>query len=99
MNHIFHLNAFFEKAINDSRLNSTHISMYMSLFQCWNKNLFKNPLSISRAEVMKGSKIQALATYHKCIKELNAYGYIEYQPSNNPYRGSTVRMLELFKKH
>lgn len=93
MNYIHHLTGFFERAALDSRLNSTHISMYMSLFQFWNLNRFQNPLSISRSEVMKVSKISAIGTYHKCVKELHAFGYLIYEPSYNPYKGSIVRML------
>lgn len=97
MNYITHLTAFFERASTDTRLSATHISMYMSLFQFWNFNRFKNPISISRSEVMKISKISAIATYHKCIKELNAFGYIIYEPSYNPFKGSLVKMLDFEK--
>lgn len=97
MNYISHLTAFFERASMDTRLNTTHISMYMSLFQFWNFNRFKNPISISRSEIMKVSKISAIATYHKCIKELNAFGYIIYEPSYNPFKGSLVKMLDFEK--
>lgn len=98
MNYITHLTAFFERASVDTRLSATHISMYMSLFQFWNFNRFKNPISISRSEIMKISKISAIATYHKCIKELNAFGYIIYEPSFNPFKGSMVKMLDFEKE-
>jgi hypothetical protein len=39
---------------------------------------------------MRISKISSKATYHKCLKNLHALGYIEYQPSYNPFRGSHV---------
>jgi len=93
MNYIKHLTGFFERVIQDKTLNPTHVSLYMSLFQFWNCNRFKNPISISRDEVMRISKISSKATYHKCLKNLHALGYIKYEPSYNPFRGSHVIMF------
>jgi hypothetical protein len=93
MNYIKHLTGFFEKIINDHSLNPTHISLYISLFQCWNTNRFQNPISITRDEVMRISKICSKATYHKCIRELHQKGYLVYEPSYNPFRGSLVYLV------
>lgn len=93
MNYIKHLTGFFERIIQDRTLNPTHVSLYMSLFQFWNCNRFKNPISITRDEVMRISKISSKATYHKCLKNLHALGYIKYEPSYNPFRGSHVIMF------
>ena len=90
MNYIKHLTGFFEKVATDRNLNPTHVSLYMSLFQFWNCNRFKNPISISRDEIMRISKISSKATYHKCLKALHAQGYINYEPSYNPFKGSHV---------
>lgn len=90
MNYIKHLTGFFEKVTNDKTLNPTHISLYIALFQFWNCNRFKNPISISRDEVMRISKISSKATYHKCLKGLHSQGYIKYEPSYNPFKGSHV---------
>ncbi len=92
MNYILHLTGFYDKIQQDERLNPTHISLYLALFQFWNINHFQNPISISRNEMMRLSKISALGTYHKCIKELQQFGYIEYIPSFNPYKGSMVNL-------
>lgn len=93
MNYIKHLSGFFEKVSKDDRLNPTHISLYVSLFQFWNACRFHNPISISRNEAMKVSKICSKATYHKCIRELNDYGYLKYMPSYNPFKGSLVYLF------
>lgn len=90
MNYIKHLTGFFDKVANDRMLNPTHVSLYMSLFQFWNYNRFKNPISISRDEIMRISKISSKATYHKCLKALHSQGYIKYEPSYNPFKGSHV---------
>ncbi|KFC19329.1 transcriptional regulator [Chryseobacterium sp. FH1] len=94
MNYIKHLTGFFEKVADEKTLNPTHISLYIALFQFWNFNRFRNPISISRDEVMRISKISSKATYHKCLKNLHALGYIDYQPSYNPFRGSHVVMFD-----
>ena len=90
MNYIKHLTGFFEKVAIDKTLNPTHVSLYIALFQFWNCNRFKNPISINRDEVMRISKISSKATYHKCLKNLHNLGYINYEPSYNPFKGSHV---------
>ncbi|MGG7035738.1 MAG: transcriptional regulator [Flavobacterium sp.] len=95
MNYIKHLTGFFSKMNNETGINPSHISLYLTLFQCWNVNRFKNPTSISRDEIMKASKINSKATYHKCMKELVSLGFIEYLPSFNPYQGTYVNMIDL----
>lgn len=95
MNYIKHLTAYFDHVVNDHSLNPTHISLYIALFQFWNLNRFQNPISITRDEVMRISKICSKATYHKCVRELHEKGYIIYEPSYNPFKGSLVHMLNL----
>ena len=95
MNYIKHLTGFFEKVSTDYDLNPTHISLYMAIFQQWNQNRFQNPLSISRDELMRISKIASTATYHKCMKELTQKGYVDYKPSYNPFKGSTLEVCNL----
>ena len=93
MNYIKHLAGFFDRVAADEGLNPTHVSMYVSLFQFWNASRFQNPISISRNELMKVSKISAKATYHKCMRELNDFGYLKYMPSYNPFKGSLVHLF------
>lgn len=93
MNYISLLTRFFTRVAVDSKINPTHIAMYMGLFQLWNRNKFRNPIAISRSDLMGISKISSFATYHKCIKQLHNLGYIRYSPSYNPMRGSWVYML------
>ena len=74
----------------DERLNATHVSLFIGLFVHWQRNGYASPFAITRKEMMTFSKIASIATYHKCIKELDAYGYIRYQPSYHPKLGSQV---------
>lgn len=93
MNYISHVNGFLQKVAQDYRLNPTHISLYMALFQQWNLHRFRNPISIAREEVMATSHVHSRVTYHKCLRELHAWGFLRYVPSYNHYRGSLVYML------
>ncbi len=98
MNHTKNIIGFFETISTDKRLNPSHISMYVSLFQFWSQNSFQNPFRIERIEIMRTSKIRSVATYHKCIKELHLSGYIVYSPSYDPYRGSLVEISDFREK-
>lgn len=99
MNYLRHLSVFFDRILLDDSLNPTHISLYIALFQFWNSNRFQNPISISRDEVMRMSKICSKATYHKCMRELNEKRYLKYEPSFNPYRGSMVVLFNFSEEH
>ncbi|NJO91804.1 MAG: hypothetical protein HC831_24660 [Chloroflexia bacterium] len=92
MNYIRHLSAFYAKATIDDRLNPTHISLYHALFQFWNMNRFENPISVTRTQVVKFSKIGSHHTLYKCLYDLHHWGYIEYLPTHNPLKGSLVNM-------
>lgn len=94
MNYIKHLNAVFQQFSKDSRLNPTHISLYVALFQYWNIHRFPEVFYINREEVMAMAKIGSKATYHRCLKGLDNWKYIHYMPSHNPYKGSQIKMLK-----
>jgi hypothetical protein len=74
----------------DERLNAMHVSLFTGLFVHWQRNGYASPFAITRKQMMVFSKIGSIATYHKCMKELDAYGYIRYQPSYHPKLGSQV---------
>ena len=92
MNYIKLLNAAFEKFYFDDRLNPTHISLYMALFQEWNSSRFANEFYVNRRDLMLASKIGSKSTYHRCVTDLDSWGYLFYFPSNNPYKGSKIKM-------
>lgn len=97
VNYIEHLSTFFGMIYDDGRLSSAHISLYVALFQFWNINRFQNPISICRGEVMNLSKIGSKATYTRCLKELDEWGFIQYTPSFNPIKGSLVNLYTFGK--
>lgn len=90
MNYIIHLNKAFAVFCEDERLTPYHVSLYFSLFQYWNIAKFRNPISISRDELMRAAKIGSVNTYIRSIKELHSWNYIKYIPSYNPQKGSQV---------
>ena len=97
MNYIKHLSAAFQQMDADTRLTPYHISLYMALFRRWNLNFFRNPISVSRDELMRLSKIGSVNTYTKCLKQLDQYGYVRYEPSYNPHRGSLIYLYSFDK--
>ena len=88
---VFH--QLFRVMAADHRINVWHFSIYMSLFHKWSVNGYKNPVAISRREIMGQTHIGSIVTYHKCIRQLCEYGYINYNPSYNPFIGSYISLL------
>lgn len=93
INYIKHLNTVFIQFSRDNRLNPTHISLYIALFQFWNLYHFPDEFYINRQEVMRFSKIGSKTTYHRCIKDLSNWKYLLYMPSHNPFQGSRIKMF------
>jgi len=92
MNYIKLLNAAFEKFYFDDRLNPTHITLYMALFQEWNSSRFADEFYVNRRDLMRAAKIGSKSTYHRCVTDLDSWLYLCYFPSNNPYKGSKIKM-------
>jgi hypothetical protein len=95
MEEVKELTSFFSAIREDHRIGTSHISLYMALFQLYNLNRFKNPISVNRSSIMKIAKIFGVATYHKCMRDLTEFGYINYEPSFNPIVKSQVSLLIL----
>lgn len=77
----------------DQRIGTAHVSLYLVLFYCWVEGKCKESVLIQRSALMKRAKISGVATYHKCIRELHAYGYHRYQPSHHPVGHTKVYLL------
>lgn len=95
MNYIKLLNTAFSTFYFDDRLNPTHISLYMALFQEWNSSRFANDFYVNRRDLMRVAKIGSKSTYHRCVTDLDSWHYLFYFPSNNPYKGSKIKMAIL----
>jgi len=97
MNYITQIALFYGLVVEDGRLTSSHISIYLGLFQIWNKNRFENPIPISRKEVMLLSRVGSTHTYYKTLSDLHEWGYLEYMPEKNPLKNSLVNMKIFIK--
>ncbi|WP_423147055.1 hypothetical protein [Rubrolithibacter danxiaensis] len=84
------LSNFFSAIANDPRISITHIGIYAALLQYWQEHNFENPMCAFSHEIMRIAKISASTTYHKCIRDLNDFGYVKYEPSHNRNRASKI---------
>lgn len=72
----------------------THISLYLALFLSWKQNNFCEPFPVYRKDLMALARINSIATYHKCIKDLSNMGVIGYLPSYNYHQGSLIYLTD-----
>jgi hypothetical protein len=84
------ISVFFEAIRNDGRISVTHIGVYAALVQYWQEHEFLNPMNAYSYEIMRLAKLSASTTYHKCIRDLHAYGYVHYEPSFKRNRRSRI---------
>ena len=94
MNYIKQLNAVFPMFYDDARLKNSHIGLYMALFFYWNLHRFETVFFANRTELMAMAKIGSRSTYHRLIKDLHDWEYIEYVPSKNPNQKTMVKMTD-----
>lgn len=93
MNYIKHMNWVFDQFSHDHRLNPNHITLYISLFHQWNVARFSRRIYIFKERLMNSAKIRSRTTYHRCIHDLQQWGYIKYYPSKNAFKGSRVEII------
>lgn len=83
-----------KKIADDPRISTAHVSVFVGLWKLWVERGNRNSLSFVCQEVKSISKISSDTTFHKRIRELHDYGYIEYLPSFNHFQGNLVHFLE-----
>lgn len=86
------LSIYINRIVSDTRLKPIHISLSMALYHAWMTSKFEQSYRISRGQLMLASHIQSKATYHKTLRELEAFGYVEYRPSYHPVKASSVTL-------
>jgi len=74
----------------DERITVWHVAMFWGIILLATSSDPTSPIRISRRKLMRLSHIGNFMTYHKCIKELEDFGYISYSPSYNPELGSKI---------
>ena len=71
-----------------------NISVLFAIMQLAKEDIFGTTIFISRSKVMRLARIKSAMTYHKCMDQLQEYGYIFYMPSYHPGEGSRVHLLK-----
>ena len=74
------------RLVDDPRINVWHLSIYVSLCYLSYNSKGSRIITSTRKEIMQLSHVSSFTTYHKCIRQLVAFGYIGYTPSYNYYR-------------
>jgi hypothetical protein len=77
----------------DGRITVWHMALVLGIIQSATDDNAQQPILISRKALMRHTHISSIATYHKCIKELQEFGYIDYIPSYHPGVRSQVFVL------
>ena len=92
MERVEQLTLYINCMVSDTRLKPIHVALSTALCQAWITNKFQQTYNVSRRRLMKASHIQSKATYHKTLRELQAFGYVEYHPSYHPVKASSVTL-------
>jgi len=82
---------FINKINTDSRLCKSHVSIMMAILGIGEK--INAPFHVSRREIMASSQVKSKVTYHKCIRDLQTFNYLIYNPSYHPGIRTTVTIL------
>lgn len=90
MDNLQPLTTFFLAIEKDFRISTTHIAIFAALVQFRIDKGFINPIQAYSIEIQSIAKIASPKTYHKCMRELDAYGYVIYVPTKNKNRRSKV---------
>lgn len=88
------LSDFFKAIEDDYRISITHTSIYVSLLHYRADRGFINPIQPYRYDIMDIAKISSPKTYHKCMRELNEYGYIKYESTCKRNQRNKIYFLE-----
>jgi hypothetical protein len=84
---------YIRRVTKDARLSTSHLSLYMAMLSCWQSQNFPYQFKIIRREIMSLSKIAAISTYHRCMREMIGYGYFKYEPEFDSYKGSKIMLI------
>ena len=71
---------FYAQYRDDHRIGPLHISLFIALVVEAGL-LIEFSFVVRREALMACAKIQSRVTYHRCMRQLQSYGYIIYRPS------------------
>ena len=81
---------FLDRIQFDPRIGPMHISLYMAIVFVWARQGRPERVQVSARDLKPVAKIAGGAPFYRCMKQLNMYGYIVYEPSFNPMEKSKV---------
>lgn len=84
------LSSFFLAIEKDFRIGPTHIAIFSALLQFRIAKGFMNPIQAYSIEIQNIAKIASPKTYHKCMRELDTYGYLVYVPTKNKNKRTSI---------
>ena len=84
--------AFVDAVKNDNRVKPTHISLYAVLALLCNAGNALDFTLVPRGRLLQYAKISE-TTFHRCMRELHAFGYIRYLRSYDPRKKSKLILL------
>lgn len=85
---------FFKMIAGDTRITPLHISLYMTLIYLKELSFTHDALYVYSCEVRFLAKVSSSTTFRKGMRDLQAFGYIVYEPSFDPAKGSRVILVE-----
>jgi len=81
---------FLEAIRDDPCIGPSHISLFLAISYRANLEGWHMPIRVFAKQLMSQAKICGLATYSKCIRDLQDRGYIRYISSCSPATGSQI---------
>lgn len=85
---------FYDAISGDARIGCSHISLYMALLYLSSISGGSSPLIVYREQILCRARISR-RTFNKCMADMVRYGYISYEPSFDPKKGSRVFLKRL----
>jgi hypothetical protein len=87
------ITAFLERVADDPSMGPSHIALYVAIAVTVERQVAGGAVTIRRRVVMRQAKLRCEMTYHKCMRDLQAAGYLRYIPSYDPRVGTQVILL------
>lgn len=71
---------FFDAIKKDPRIGLSHIGLFAVLVGYWQQLGYPEWISVYSHELLPLAKVSS-TTFHRCIRDLCDFGYIDYRPS------------------
>ncbi|CAN5529999.1 hypothetical protein BH09BAC6_BH09BAC6_13780 [soil metagenome] len=84
----------YSRIAEDTRVTVWHIGLYTSMLILWSQSGFSEQVKVSREKLMTLAHFRSITTYHKCIRQLQDFGYIVYLPTYDCYAGSVIEIIQ-----